>query len=144
MSRKSIKLGKNVRINLNKKSVGLSIGGKHGRFSVNSNGRTSTTFKPFKGFSITSTSSPSKKKSTPKRKPAPKRQVVNTTNQSGLKTNMGLLIVTILFGWLGIQRYASGQILLGILYSCTFGLFGIGWFYDIYKEVKGVFFQSLY
>lgn len=40
--RKSIKLGKGVRLNLNKKSAGLSFGTKGARYSVNSDGRRTT------------------------------------------------------------------------------------------------------
>lgn len=41
--RKSINLGGGVRLNLNKKSIGLSAGGKGMRYSVNSSGRRMTT-----------------------------------------------------------------------------------------------------
>jgi hypothetical protein len=37
--RKSIKLGKHTRLNLNKKSFGVSFGGKGARFTLNSKGR---------------------------------------------------------------------------------------------------------
>ena len=37
--RKTISLGKGLRLNLNKKSVGLSFGTKGARYSVNSDGR---------------------------------------------------------------------------------------------------------
>lgn len=40
--RKSINLGKGAKININKKSVGLSIGTKGVRYSVNSDGRKTT------------------------------------------------------------------------------------------------------
>ncbi len=40
--RKSVKIGKNAKLNINKKSVGISVGGKHGRVSVNSKGRKTT------------------------------------------------------------------------------------------------------
>lgn len=41
------------------------------------------------------------------------------------------LVITVLFGWLGIHRFMRGEIGLGILYFCTFGLFGIGYVFDI-------------
>ena len=41
------------------------------------------------------------------------------------------LIITILFGWLGIHKFMDKQYGLGILYFFTLGLFGIGWIYDI-------------
>ena len=37
--RKSIKLGNGAKLNINKKSVGLSVGGKVARYTVNSLGR---------------------------------------------------------------------------------------------------------
>lgn len=41
--RKTIKLGKGVNLNLNKKSVGISFGTKGARYSINSDGRKTTT-----------------------------------------------------------------------------------------------------
>ncbi|WP_298733524.1 exonuclease domain-containing protein [uncultured Subdoligranulum sp.] len=40
-------------------------------------------------------------------------------------------ILTLLLGWTGIQRFLDHKIGTGILYLCTFGLFGIGWFVDV-------------
>ena len=37
--RKSIKLGGGAKLNIGKKSVGMSVGGKGARYSVNSSGR---------------------------------------------------------------------------------------------------------
>lgn len=45
-------------------------------------------------------------------------------------------IVTILFGWAGIHRFADRKIGTGILYLCTFGLFGIGWIVDSVKAYR--------
>ncbi len=42
------------------------------------------------------------------------------------------LILTVLFGWLGYYRYSEKEYGLGLLYMVSFGLFGIGWIYDIY------------
>lgn len=42
------------------------------------------------------------------------------------------LILTILFGWLGYYRYSEKEFKLGLLYTITFGLCGLGWIYDIY------------
>lgn len=44
--RKSIKLGKGVRLNINKGSVSMSAGGKGARVTVNSKGRKTTTVGP--------------------------------------------------------------------------------------------------
>ncbi len=48
-------------------------------------------------------------------------------------------ILTILFGYLGTYRFSKKQYGLGLLYLFTYGLFGIGWLYDIclsYKDYK--------
>ncbi len=55
--RKSIKIAKGVRLNLNKRSVGLSIGGRGARYTINSKGRrTSTIGIPGTGLSFSQTS----------------------------------------------------------------------------------------
>lgn len=41
------------------------------------------------------------------------------------------LILCIFLGYLGAHKFYEGKIGLGILYLCTFGLFGIGWVIDI-------------
>lgn len=43
------------------------------------------------------------------------------------------ILVTVLGGWFGLHKYLNHQIGLGILYTLTFGLFGIGWLIDIYR-----------
>ena len=56
--RKSFKLGKNTRFNVNKKSVGFSFGTKGFRKSINTSGRKTTTFSiPGTGLSYVSTKS---------------------------------------------------------------------------------------
>lgn len=137
--RKTIKLGKGVNLNFNKNSVGISVGSKAGRITVNSKGRKTTTMHtPIKGVSFVNTQSSSSSSSSNK---TPSEAVyVPPKEKKELKTSKGMMIATIFLGWLGVQRYASGQIGLGILYTLTFGLFGIGWIYDIYKEIKFVLF----
>lgn len=55
--RKSIKLGGGARLNIGKKSVGMSVGGKGARYSVNSSGRrTKSVGIPGTGLSYVSTS----------------------------------------------------------------------------------------
>lgn len=60
--RKSVKIAPGVRLNVNKKSVGISVGGKGMRHTVNSKGQSTTTVGiPGTGVSYTHTSSPQKK-----------------------------------------------------------------------------------
>lgn len=123
-----------MNLNFNKNSVGISVGSKAGRITVNSKGRKTTTIHtPIKGVSFVNTQSSSKK--TPS-----KAVYVPPKEKKELKVSKKMMIATIFFGWLGVQRYASGQILLGIIYTFTFGLFGIGWIHDIVKEIKSVMF----
>ncbi len=42
------------------------------------------------------------------------------------------MLITILFGWLGVHKFLEKQTGWGIAYLFTFGLLGIGWIYDIY------------
>ena len=46
--------------------------------------------------------------------------------------NNNELILTILLGWLGVHKFIEKEYGIGIIYLLTFGLFGIGWIYDIY------------
>ena len=40
------------------------------------------------------------------------------------------LFLCIFLGYLGIHKFYEGRILLGILYLCTGGIFGVGIFID--------------
>lgn len=42
------------------------------------------------------------------------------------------LLVTIFFGWFGAHKFMEKKIFMGIVYLFTMGLFGIGWFIDIF------------
>lgn len=42
------------------------------------------------------------------------------------------IIITILFGIFGVHKFLDKKPILGFLYFVTFGLFFIGWIYDIY------------
>ncbi len=54
------------------------------------------------------------------------------------------LIMSVVFGWLGVDRYIMGKIGTGILKLITFGGFGIWWLVDViliatkyeYRNVK--------
>lgn len=45
----------------------------------------------------------------------------------------------ILGGWFGLHYFYVGRVKKGILYTCTFGLFAIGWIVDIIRVVKNDF-----
>ena len=44
-------------------------------------------------------------------------------------------IIVILLGWLGVHKFMEKNIKLGCVYLLTFGLFGIGWFFDVIKAL---------
>lgn len=44
-------------------------------------------------------------------------------------------IIVLLFGIFGVHRFIDGYFGTGLLYFCTCGLFGIGWFIDIIKAI---------
>ena len=50
--------------------------------------------------------------------------------RGGEKNKWVALLLCLFFGYLGLHKFYEGKILLGIVYMCTFGLFGIGWFID--------------
>ncbi len=49
------------------------------------------------------------------------------------------LLLCIFGGYIGLHQFYVGKIGKGILYLFTAGLFGIGWFIDIFKIVLGSF-----
>lgn len=48
------------------------------------------------------------------------------------------LLIAVFTGWFGGYRFYRKQKGLGVLYLCTFGLFGIGWFVDIIAAYKAM------
>ncbi|MDE0708615.1 MAG: NINE protein [Candidatus Poseidoniales archaeon] len=36
------------------------------------------------------------------------------------------------FGWLGIHRFYTGNVITGLIWMFSLGLFGIGWFVDLF------------
>lgn len=60
-------------------------------------------------------------------------------SRSSDKSKMIALILAIFLGGLGIHRFYVGKIGTGIIWFFTFGLFGIGWIYDVVKIATGTF-----
>ncbi len=49
-----------------------------------------------------------------------------------MKNKWVAFFLCLFFGELGIHKFYEGKILLGIIYLCTVGLFGVGWIIDIF------------
>lgn len=45
-------------------------------------------------------------------------------------------VVTVFAGWIGVHKFKQGKVGIGILYLFTFGLFYVGWIYDIIQSWK--------
>ena len=58
---------------------------------------------------------------------------------SSPKSRGALVILCVLFGYLGVHRFYSGKIGTGILWLFTGGMLGIGWFVDTILSVCGSF-----
>lgn len=143
--RKSFKVAPGVRVNVSNKSVGVSVGGKGYRKSVNSSGRVTTTIGiPGTGISYVDTKNikkANKKQSTT----AQSSFAENTTAAMESTTSVApvrrvnehnkttALIMCIFGGWFGLHHFYTKNIGMGILYLLTVGLFCIGWWVDIYR-----------
>jgi TM2 domain-containing membrane protein YozV len=127
---KRIKIADGMTLNLNKKSVGVSVGGKGAKYTINSKGkRTSTVGLPGTGLYYSKSSGSG----------SSKQHTTQTEYVQPTQMKMGLipLLLTIFFGWSGIQWFMVGRIGKGLLYLFTVGLFCIGWFIDIANQVVG-------
>lgn len=51
-------------------------------------------------------------------------------------------LLCLLLGWLGVHRYYTGHILLGLIYTLTWGVFGIGWIVDLIRIAIGNYTDS--
>lgn len=52
------------------------------------------------------------------------------------------LIIVVGLGMFGVHKFLKGRILLGIIYLCTYGLFGIGLFVDSIKALRQLIITS--
>lgn len=55
----------------------------------------------------------------------------NGSARYGAKNKWVALLLCIFLGYIGAHKFYEGKILLGLVYLCTVGLFGIGWLLDI-------------
>lgn len=75
--------------------------------------------------------------SEPQKPIAPPVETEEKTNEtkkkclSELKAAILKFILVLFIGYLGIQHFIEGRILLGLVYVCTFGFFGLGWGVDV-------------
>lgn len=63
-----------------------------------------------------------------------KEESVSEINKEQIseKNNKWTIFLLCLFlGYLGVHKFYEGKIGMGILYLCTFGLFGFGWLIDL-------------
>lgn len=130
--KKSIKIAPGVKLNLNKKSVGMTVGGKGLHYTVNSKGRKTTTVGiPGTGLSYSSTSS--------RAKPNGSKNTETVSYEKSDKSKSVALLLCIFLGYIGIHRFYAGKIGTGIIWFLTAGCFGIGWICDIITISSGNF-----
>lgn len=51
---------------------------------------------------------------------------------------MSKFLVTLFLGWAGVHKFMEKKTGMGVLYLCTFGLFGIGWLIDIIISARNL------
>lgn len=121
--RKSIKLGKEVRLNMSKRGLGMS-------FSI-----------PGTGISY-STNSGKRRKSKSNHKSTRKttyKVTSETQPKKPLRKGLTPFLLTLFLGWLGVHWFYSGRIAMGFLYLCTGGLVGFGWLYDTIRQAIALY-----
>ena len=151
--RKSIEIIPGVKLNINKKSSSITVGGKGFHVTKNINGRTTTTVNlPINGLSYTHVDNKNKTSSNSESTyfnntldtPTCFSSTLDTPTCDTVKSKSKTtgLICCIFGGWLGIHYFYVGRIGKGLLYLLTVGLFCFGWFYDIYRIASGKFKDS--
>lgn len=136
--RKSIKIAPGLKFNINKKSVGLTFGGKGFSHTINSSGRKTTTVGlPGTGLSYSSINA-GNKASDEYVSPDEYVQEAESLGEGQYSRKIALFLC-IVFGLIGGHRFYVKKIGSGVLYLFTVGLFGIGWVVDIIKIASGSF-----
>lgn len=130
--RKSFKIAPGVKVNLSRKSAGVSIGGKYGGMSFNTKrGATARVSAPGTGLSYSTKIGGSSKK-TVQHKKADNTNTATPVPCSTPKNKWVSLFLCVFLGYLGIHKFYEGNNGMGIVYLFTLGLFGIGWIIDIF------------
>lgn len=65
--------------------------------------------------------------------------MANYTTVTSDKSKKTALILCVLGGFFGLHQYYVGKIGTGLLYTCTGGLFFVGWVLDLIKIATGAF-----
>ena len=126
--RKSIRLGKGIKLNINSKSTSVTFGSKGFHHTISSTGKTRTTVSiPGTGISYSTTGGQNTN-----------RQTVSYSS----KSKSTALVLCIFFGCFGLHRFYVGKTGTGILWLFTLGMFCIGWFADIVSILRGSFTDS--
>lgn len=126
--RKSFKIAPGVKVNVGKKSAGVSIGGKYGGISMNTKtGTHARVSAPGTGLSYTTKVGGSSNSKTNTQN----NTVISDTHVSP-KNKWVSFTLCLLFGYFGVHKFYEGKIGMGLLYLFTIGLFGFGWLVDIF------------
>lgn len=135
--RKSFKVAPGVRLNVGKKSAGISVGGKYGGMSFNSKrGARARASIPGTGISYTSGKLGGKTKSI---KQHPEEGPVVLPEDYPYKNRLTLILLCVFLGWLGAHRFYAGKIGTGIIWLFTCGGLVFGWLHDIVVVLAGNF-----
>lgn len=125
--RKSVKIAPGIKLNIGKKSVGVSVGNKYGGVSINSrSGVTTRASIPGTGISYTK----KVKATTQNQKEYSEQYDTNETSTKEIN-KWSALLLCLFFGVFGVHKFYEGKKGIGILYIFTLGLFGIGWIVDL-------------
>lgn len=118
--RKSMKVAPGVRMNVSKKSVGVSIGGKGARYSVSSSGRTTTSASiPGTGLSYVSTSGSKKKQRSTSTGP------IRASSSRGARVGgIVMLVVAVLAILIGLLSISVGGVIFLVM-GAVFLLLGV-------------------
>ena len=121
--RESIKIAPGIKLNVGKKSMGVSVGNRYGGLSYNTKtGTRARVSAPGTGLSYTKKLS-SKSNSSP----VSTTEYVITLKE---KSKWVAFWLCLCLGFFGAHKFYEGKIKQGLLYLCTCGLFGFGWMVD--------------